>query len=129
LKTADFNYNLPKELIAQVPLEDRTSSRLMIVNRKTEEITNRKFTDIVNELDPGDCLVLNDTKVMPARLFGHRPGKEEKIEVLLLKRISNNTWECLVKPGKKNERRYFNRVWRYIKRKSSAHIRWRHSSN
>jgi len=101
LKTADFNYNLPKELIAQVPLEDRTSSRLMIVNRKTEEITNRKFTDIVNELDPGDCLVLNDTKVMPARLFGHRPGKEEKIEVLLLKRISNNTWECLVKPGKK----------------------------
>ncbi|HOK63040.1 MAG TPA: tRNA preQ1(34) S-adenosylmethionine ribosyltransferase-isomerase QueA [Soehngenia sp.] len=101
MKTADFNYNLPKELIAQVPLEDRTSSRLMIVNRKTEEITNRKFTDIVNELDPGDCLVLNDTKVMPARLFGHRPGKEEKIEVLLLKRISNNTWECLVKPGKK----------------------------
>lgn len=101
MKTEDFYYDLPKELIAQVPLEDRTSSRLMVVNRETEEISNKKFTDIVHELNPGDCLVLNDTKVIPARLFGHRPEKEEKIEVLLLKRISNNTWECLAKPGKK----------------------------
>ncbi|TJX65650.1 tRNA preQ1(34) S-adenosylmethionine ribosyltransferase-isomerase QueA [Soehngenia saccharolytica] len=101
MKTEDFYYDLPKELIAQVPLEDRTSSRLMIVNRETEEISNKKFTDIVDELNPGDCLVLNDTKVIPARLFGHRPEKAEKIEVLLLKRTSNNTWECLVKPGKK----------------------------
>lgn len=101
MRTEDFNYNLPKELIAQVPLEDRTSSRLMIVNRKTEEISNKKFIDIVDELNSGDCLVLNDTKVMPARLFGHRPSKEEKIEVLLLKRLSENIWECLVKPGKK----------------------------
>jgi S-adenosylmethionine:tRNA ribosyltransferase-isomerase len=101
MRKEDFYYDLPKELIAQVPLKDRASSRLMVVDRNTEEIRNTIFRNIINELNPGDCLVLNDTKVLPARLFGHRKNKEEKIEVLLLKRISDDLWECLVRPGKK----------------------------
>ena len=101
MKTSDFYYDLPKELIAQDPLEDRSSSRLMVVKRETGEITHRIFKDIVSYLNPGDCMVINDTKVIPARLYGSKVGTEAKIEVLLLKRRENDIWETLVKPGKK----------------------------
>ena len=97
----DFDYDLPKELIAQDPLEDRSSSRLMVLDKETGEFRDRHFTDIKEYLRKGDCLVINDTRVIPARLFGHRPGKDEKIEVLLLQRKGTDLWETLVKPGKK----------------------------
>ena len=97
----DFYYDLPQELIAQDPLEDRSSSRLMVLGRHTGEIQHRRFFDITEYLKPGDCLVINNTKVIPARLFGVKEGTEAKIEILLLKRKENDIWETLVKPGKK----------------------------
>lgn len=96
-----FDYDLPEELIAQDPLEDRSSSRLMVLDKKTGEIEHKIFRDVVDYLQPGDCLVLNNTKVIPARLFGVKEGTEAKIEILLLKRKENDIWETLVKPGKK----------------------------
>ena len=101
MKTSDFAYDLPEELIAQDPLPDRASSRLMILDKQTGEITHRIFHDITEYLKPGDCLVLNDTKVIPARLIGEREETGGKVEVLLLKRGEDNVWETLVKPGKK----------------------------
>ncbi len=101
MKTSDFNYELPKDLIAQHPLENRTSSRLLVLDRETGGLKHSVFTDLLDELNSGDVLVMNDSRVIPARLFGNRPGKEEKIETLLLKRVTGNTWECLVRPGKK----------------------------
>ena len=101
MKTSDFAYDLPEELIAQDPLSDRASSRLMILDKQTGEITHRIFRDITEYLKPGDCLVLNDTKVIPARLIGEREETGGKVEVLLLKRGEDNVWETLVKPGKK----------------------------
>lgn len=101
MKTKDFNYNLPERLIAQYPLENREESRLLILDKKTGDIEHKGFKDITDYLKPGDCLVLNDTRVIPARLFGNRVGKEERIEILLLKRVEDNSWEALVKPGKK----------------------------
>ena len=101
MKTADFYYDLPQELIAQDPLEDRSSSRLMILNKQTGKTEHHVFREIINYLNPGDCLVLNNTKVIPARLYGSKAGTNAKIEVLLLKRKENNIWETLVKPGKK----------------------------
>ncbi|CAK7022712.1 tRNA preQ1(34) S-adenosylmethionine ribosyltransferase-isomerase QueA [Tissierella sp.] len=101
MKREDFNYFLPENLIAQHPLENREESRLLILDKKTGEIEHKTFKHIIEYLDKGDCLVLNDTRVIPARLFGNRIGKEESIEILLLKRIENNVWESLVKPGKK----------------------------
>ena len=101
MKTSDFYYDLPEELIAQDPLEDRSSSRLLVLNKKTGEPEHHVFKDIINYLNPGDCLVINDTKVIPARLIGERVGTGAKIEVLLLKRRENDTWETLVKPGRK----------------------------
>ena len=97
----DFDYNLPEELIAQDPLEDRSSSRLMVLDKKTGEVSHHVFKEIVKYLRPGDCLVLNNTKVIPARLFGVKEGTMAKIEILLLKRRQNDVWETLVKPGKK----------------------------
>ena len=97
----DFYYDLPQELIAQDPLEDRSSSRLMVLDKNTGEVTHRVFKDISDYLRPGDCLVINNTKVIPARLYGVKEGTEAKIEILLLKRKENDIWECLVKPGKK----------------------------
>ena len=101
MKTSDFYYDLPQELIAQDPLEDRSASRLMVLDKKTGKIQHHIFKEIVNYLNPGDCLVINDTKVIPARLYGAKEGTDAKIEVLLLKRKENNIWETLVKPGKK----------------------------
>lgn len=97
----DFDYDLPQELIAQDPLEDRSSSRLMVLDKTTGEVEHKIFKDIVEYLQPGDCLVINNTKVIPARLYGTREGKTGKIEILLLKRRENDVWETLVKPGKK----------------------------
>ena len=97
----DFDYYLPEELIAQDPLEDRSSSRLMVLDKKTGKIQHKIFKDILDYLKPGDCLVLNNTKVIPARLFGVKEGTQAKIEILLLKRKENDIWETLVKPGKK----------------------------
>ena len=97
----DFYYDLPQELIAQDPLEDRSSSRLMVLDKITGEVEHRHFKDIVEYLRPGDCLVINNTKVIPARLYGVKEGTEAKIEILLLKRKENDIWETLVKPGKK----------------------------
>ena len=101
MKTSDFYFDLPQELIAQDPLEDRSSSRLMVLDRKTGEIEHHIFKEVIDYLNPGDCLVVNNTKVIPARLFGSTEGTEAKIEILLLKRKENDVWETLVKPGKK----------------------------
>ena len=101
MRTADFYYDLPQELIAQDPLEDRSSSRLMHISLKDGSIEHRHFTDILDYLNKGDCLVINDTKVIPARLYGHKEETGALIEILLLKRRENDIWECLVKPGKK----------------------------
>lgn len=101
LKTKDYYFDLPKELIAQDPLKDRTSSKLMVIDKNTGEIKHEVFRNIINYLNEGDCLVLNNTKVIPARLLGVREGTGGAVEILLLKRISDTDWECLVKPGKK----------------------------
>lgn len=101
MKTSDFYYELPKELIAQDPLTDRDSSRLLVLDKKTGKTSHRHFTDIREYLKPGDCLVINDTKVIPARLIGSREGTGAKIELLLLERKENDVWETLVKPGRK----------------------------
>ncbi|MDO5590115.1 MAG: tRNA preQ1(34) S-adenosylmethionine ribosyltransferase-isomerase QueA [Lachnospiraceae bacterium] len=101
MKTQDFYYDLPEELIAQDPLEDRSSSRLLVLDKETGAVSHHVFKDIVGYLREGDCLVINDTKVIPARLIGSKVGTNAKIEILLLKRKSDNIWETLVKPGKK----------------------------
>lgn len=101
MKLSDFNYDLPQELIAQDPLLKRSDSRLMVLNRKTDEISHRHFSDVIEYLNPGDCLVINDTKVIPARLIGVKEDTGASIEVLLLKRHDDKVWETLVKPGKK----------------------------
>lgn len=101
METKDFDYYLPEDLIAQTPLENRDSSKLMILNKENENIEHKSFHNIIDYLNPGDCLVLNDTRVLPARLIGEKEGTGGKIEFLLLKRVELNTWETLVKPGKK----------------------------
>ncbi|MCQ6278232.1 tRNA preQ1(34) S-adenosylmethionine ribosyltransferase-isomerase QueA [Bacillus sp. EB600] len=101
MKVDLFDYDLPEELIAQVPLKNRTDSRLLVLNKKTGEINHSIFKDIKEHLRPGDCLVLNDTKVLPARLFGVKKDTGAKIEVLLLKQLEDDRWETLVKPAKR----------------------------
>lgn len=101
MKTDDFDYYLPEELIAQHPAEKRDHARLLVLDRETGEIEDKYFYDIIDYLNPGDVLVMNDTRVIPARLFGHREDKEESIEVFLLRNTEGKTWECLVRPGKK----------------------------
>jgi len=103
LKTSDFNYELPERLIAQHPMEKRDESRLMVLNRKTKQIENKTFKDVIEYLNPGDCLVINNTKVIPARLYGKIIGKqsEKPVEILILKQIENDNWEAMVRPGKK----------------------------
>jgi len=101
VQVTDFDYELPKELIAQDPIENRSESRLMLLDKKTGQFRHKHFYDIIDYLLPGDCLVLNNTKVIPARLIGSREGSGGKVEILLLKRLENDCWECLVKPGKK----------------------------
>ena len=96
MKTSDFNFDLPEELIAQVPIKDRTSSKLMVLNKETGEIEHRIFKDIIDYLNPGDCLVLNDTRVIPARLIGSKVERGGKIDFLLLNRTEDDTWVRLV---------------------------------
>ena len=100
MKTSDFNYQLPEELIAETPLERRDGSRLMVLNRETGEIQHKHFYDVIDYLNPGDCLVMNDFRVLPARLMGHSPTGGV-VEVLLLRGLGNKCWECLCKPGRK----------------------------
>ena len=101
MKVSDFNYNLPKELIAQVPIKNRDQSRLMVLDRKNKIIEHKIFKDIIDYLQPGDCLVRNNTKVIPARLYGIKEETGANVEFLLLKRIDRDIWEVMVKPGKK----------------------------
>ena len=101
MKVSDYFYELPEEYIAQDPLEDRSSSKLMVLDKNTGEIKHHIFKDIVNMINPGDCMVINDTKVIPARLFGVKEDTGATIELLLLKRNADDVWETLVKPGKK----------------------------
>ncbi|MEE3343820.1 MAG: tRNA preQ1(34) S-adenosylmethionine ribosyltransferase-isomerase QueA [Bacilli bacterium] len=101
MKTDDFDFYLPEELIAQHPTEKRDSSRLLVLDKNTGDIEHKKFSDIIDYLNEGDVLVLNDTKVMPARLFGIKSDTKAHVEILLLKKIENDTWECLVKPAKR----------------------------
>jgi S-adenosylmethionine:tRNA ribosyltransferase-isomerase len=100
LKTSDFWYDLPEELIAQTPLEQRDTSRLLVLNKGTGEVKHQHFYDIIDYLQPGDCLVMNDSRVLPARLLGHRPTGGA-VEVLLLRDLGEKKWECLCKPGRK----------------------------
>ncbi|MBP3305389.1 MAG: tRNA preQ1(34) S-adenosylmethionine ribosyltransferase-isomerase QueA [Oscillospiraceae bacterium] len=100
MKTSDFWYDLPEELIAQTPLEKRDASRLMVLDRETGAVTHKHFYDIIDYLRPGDCLVMNDSRVLPARLLGHRPTGGA-VEVLLLRDLGDKKWECLCKPGRK----------------------------
>ncbi len=100
MKTSDFYYDLPEELIAQTPLAQRDSSRLLVLDRQTGEVTHKHFYDILDYLQPGDCLVMNDSRVLPARLLGHRPTGGA-VEVLLLRDLGDKKWECLCKPGRK----------------------------
>ena len=101
MNVKDFYYDLPQEMIAQHPLEDRTASKLMVLDRKYNSISHKHFYDIIDYLNPGDCLVMNNTRVIPARLYGVKEGSGGKIEFLLLKRISIDTWEIILKPGRK----------------------------
>lgn len=101
MQLSDFYYDLPEELIAQDPVLDRSSSRLMVLNKENGQIEHRQFKDVLEYLEEGDCLVINNTKVIPARLIGEKEDTKAQIELLLLKRKSDNTWETLVKPGKK----------------------------
>ncbi|MBR1884336.1 MAG: tRNA preQ1(34) S-adenosylmethionine ribosyltransferase-isomerase QueA [Clostridia bacterium] len=101
MKTSDFYYNLPQELIAQTPLKERSKSRMMVLDKVTGEVMHKSFENILEYLNEGDTIVLNNTRVIPARLYGSRQDKEEKIEILLTKQLENDMWEVLVKPGKK----------------------------
>ena len=101
MKTHDFYYDLPQELIAQTPLKDRSSSRLLVLHKDTGELEHRSFYEIVDYLKAGDCLVLNNSRVLPARLLGHREPSGGAVEVLLLRDLGDDTWECLTKPGRK----------------------------
>lgn len=101
MNVSDFNYELPKELIAQDPLEKRSESRLMVLDKVTGKVTHKHFYDIIEYINEGDCLIINNTKVIPARLYGVKEDTGAAIEILLLKRVDGNTWECLSRPGKK----------------------------
>lgn len=101
LSTEDFDFDLPEELIAQTPLEDRSSSRLLILNRETQEIEDKHFYEIIDELKEGDALVMNDTRVLPARLYGEKPDTGGHLEILLLKNTQEDSWETLIKPAKR----------------------------
>lgn len=101
MKTSDFYYDLPKELIAQTPLEPRDSSRLLLLGRNDEKIEHKHFYDIIDYLQKGDCLIINDSRVLPARIYGSKIGTGARVEFLLLKQVKQNVWECLAGPGKK----------------------------
>lgn len=111
MKVEDFNYNLPEELIAQVPIKKRDASRLMVLNREDKTIEHKVFSDIIDYLSEGDCLVINNTKVIPARLYGKKETGAN-VEFLLLKQIEGDTWESIVRPGNKLKPRNKSILWR-----------------
>lgn len=125
MKVSEFNYDLPEELIAQTPLEKRDESRLMILNKKNQTIENHIFKEIIDYLEQGDCLVRNNTKVIPARIYGKKETGA-KIEFLLLKNIEGNIWETIVRPGNKLHIRYKSYIWRRITRSNNirSNGRW-----
>ena len=101
MKTDDFDYDLPEELIAQTPIKERDHSKLLVLDKNTGEITHERFDNIINYLNKGDVLVINNTRVIPARLIGEKEDTKAVIEVLLLKELGNDEWECLCKPAKR----------------------------
>ena len=113
MRTKDFYYDLPQELIAQKPLLNRDQSRLLVYNRADQAIGHKIFKDITDYINPGDALVLNNTKVIPARLFGQKLATGANIEVLLLNRKEKDIWEAILKPGKESKIKRHDRVWRY----------------
>lgn len=130
MKVADFNYYLPQELIAQVPIKNRDQSRLLVLDRKTNTMEDKIFKDILDYLKPGDCLVRNNTKVIPARLYGIKEGTGANIEFLLLKRIEGDLWEVMVHPRKKAKSRNKSNLWRGLvkSRDFRSNGRWKSKS-
>lgn len=112
MKVSDFNYELPEELIAQHPYDKRDEARLMVLNKENKTIEHKTFKDVIEYLEPGDCLVINNTKVLPARLYGVKETGA-KIEFLLLKRIENDFWEVMVRPRKQIKTRNKSYIWRW----------------
>lgn len=113
MKVSDFNYNLPEELIAQVPIKDRDQSRLMVLDKNKKTIEDKIFKEIIDYFKPGDCLVRNNTKVLPARLYGIKEETKANIEFLLLKRLEDDIWEVMVHPRKKIKSRNKSKLWRW----------------
>ncbi len=114
MKVSDFNYELPEELIAQVPIKNRDEARLLVLNRKEQTMEDKTFKDILDYLQPGDCLVRNNTKVIPARLYGVKEETNVNVEFLLLKRIEGDIWEVMVHPRKKAKSRDKSKLWRRL---------------
>ena len=114
MKVSDFNYELPQELIAQVPIKNRDESRLLVLNRKEQTMEDKTFKDILDYLQPGDCLVRNNTKVIPARLYGIKEETNVNVEFLLLNRIEGDIWEVMVHPRKKVKSRNKSKFWRWL---------------
>ena len=112
MKVKEFNYDLPEELIAQVPIKNREKSRLMVLNKYKQTIEDKTFENIIDYLKPGDCLVRNNTKVIPARLYGIKEETNINVEFLLLKRLEEDIWEVMVRPRKKVKNRYKSKLWR-----------------
>ncbi len=127
MKVSDFNYELPQELIAQVPIKNRDESRLLVLNRKEQTMEDKTFKDILDYLQPGDCLVRNNTKVIPARLYGIKEETNVNVEFLLLNRIEGDIWEVMVHPRKKAKSRNKSKLWRRIVkgRNIRHHGRWK----
>lgn len=130
MKVTDFNYELPEELIAQVPIKNRDQSRLLVLDRKEKTMEDKIFKDILDYLKPGDCLVRNNTKVIPARLYGIKEGTGANIEFLLLKRIEGDLWEVMVHPRKKTKSRNKSNLWRGFakSRNFRSNGRWKSKS-
>lgn len=130
MKVADFNYNLPEELIAQVPIKNRDESRLMVLDKNKKTIEDKIFKDILDYLKPGDCLVRNNTKVIPARLYGKKEDTGIDVEFLLLKRIEQDIWEVMVRPRKKIKNRSKSYIWRraFRSRNNRYNGRWKQKS-
>lgn len=130
MKVSDFNYELPEELIAQVPIKNRDESRLMVLDRNEKTIEDKIFKDILDYLKPGDCLVRNNTKVIPARLYGKKEDTGIDIEFLLLKRIEDDIWEVMVRPRKKIKNRSKSSFWRrsFKSKNYGYHGRWKQKS-
>lgn len=130
MKVKEFNYDLPEELIAQVPIKNREKSRLMVLNKYKQTIEDKTFENIIDYLKPGDCLVRNNTKVIPARLYGIKEETNINVEFLLLKRLEEDIWEVMVRPRKKVKNRNKSKLWRrpFKSRNYRYNGRWKQKS-